>query len=228
MNTLDLIVISVVGLSALFAFVRGFVREALSIVAWIGAALVAYYGYASFLPLVGRFLPNLLAAQLTTAGLLFVVSLLVFSVVVGVVSDKVRSSRLGSVDRTLGLIFGLARGVLVVCLGYLVTVDVIDPNDWPPKPEVLPGWIASARLRPYLERGAGPLAQWLPHDLLERGTTAAAEAARSAESAAKAKSDLDRTIGPASEPAKPPPPAYDDGKRQDLTQKIEQLNGKPN
>jgi len=221
-NTLDLIVISVVGLSALFAFVRGFVREALSIVAWIGAGLVAYYGYARFAPAIGRLIPNPLAAQLTTAGLLFVVSLLVFSIVVGVLSDRVRTSRLGSVDRSLGLLFGLARGVLVVCLGYLVTVHVIEPDAWPPKNEDLPGWIAEARSKPYLEQGATPLLQLLPPNLLDQG----AKAAKSIESAAKAKESLDQALPPA--PQKTQPPAYDNSKRQDLNETIDQVNGQRN
>jgi membrane protein required for colicin V production len=223
MNTLDLIVISVVGLSALFAFVRGFVREALSIVAWIGAGLVAYYGFERFAPGIGRLIPNPLAAQLTTAGLLFVVSLLVFSIIVGVISDRVRMSRLGSVDRSLGLVFGLVRGALVVCLGYLVTVHILEPDSWPPKNDELPAWIAEARSKPYLEQGATPLLRLLPPNLLDQG----AKAAKSIESAAKAKDMLDKTVDPPP-PAKNQPPAYDSTKRQDLDQTIDQINGKQN
>jgi membrane protein required for colicin V production len=230
-NTLDLIVISVVVLSGLFAFVRGFVREALSIVAWIGAGLVAYYGFERFAPTVGKLVTNPLAAQLTTAGLLFVVSLLVFSIGVGMLSDLVRASRMGSVDRSLGLIFGLARGVLVVCLGYLVTVQVIAKGPWPPKAEALPPFMAEARSRPFLESGAGTLLKMLPPDLLERGATAANQAKEQIESGARAKEQIDRIAPPPPQPAKgdkPPPGSatYDDREQQDLTRKIEQANGR--
>jgi membrane protein required for colicin V production len=226
MNTLDLIVILVVVCSGLFAFVRGFVRETLSILAWVGAGLVAYYGYEKFKPAVGRLVPNPLAAQLTTAGVLFVVSLLVFSVLVGIVSDRVRTSRLGSVDRSLGLIFGLARGVLVVCVGYIVAVRVIEPGDkWPPDPEGLPGWMAEANSRPYLDKGAKPLADLVPQRLIDRGTAAT----QSVDSAAKAKQQLDDSLN-ALKPAEPPPqpPAYDNKDRQDLTEKVEQSTGNKN
>jgi membrane protein required for colicin V production len=230
MNTLDLIVISVVVLSGLFAFVRGFVREGLSIAAWIGAGLVAYYGYERFAPTVARLVPNPLAAQLTTAGVLFVVSLLVFSVLVGIVSDRVRMSRLGSVDRSLGLLFGLARGLLVVCLGYVVATHAIEPGVWPPKADRLPVWMAEARSRPYLEEASTPLVQMVPERLLDRSAAAATQAVDTVDSAAKAR-QLQNMVDPPPVPATPdkqqsqPAPAYDNGQRQDLNRAIEQSTG---
>ncbi len=186
MNTLDMIVIGVVVLSGLFAFVRGFVRETLSIAAWVGAGAVAYYGFASLEPTIASFVSNPLIAQVATAGILFVVSLLVFSVVVGMLSSRVRASSLGSVDRSLGLVFGLARGALFVCLAYLVTVHFFEPGIWPPKnDERLPPWIAQASLRPYLEAGATPLTQLIPTRLLDKGTDAATQASQSLETTAK-------------------------------------------
>jgi membrane protein required for colicin V production len=186
LNTLDMIVIGVVVLSGLFAFVRGFVREALSILAWIVAGAVAYYGFDSFKPTVEHFVSNPLAAQVVTGGVLFVVSLLVFSVVVGMLSSRVRASSLGSVDRSLGLLFGLARGALVICLAYLVTAHLIAPGHWPPKPEELPPWIAQASLRPYLESGATALAGLIPGKILDKGTNAAATAGQKLQDAAQA------------------------------------------
>lgn len=173
MNMLDMIVVGVVVLSGLFAFVRGFVREALSIFAWIGAGAVAYYGYDKFEPTVKTLVSNPLIAQVATASILFVISLLVFSVVVGVLSSRVRSSFLGSLDRSLGLVFGLARGCLVICLAYIVMVRILTPDPWPPKPEDLPPWIAEASLRPYLEKGSTPLIHMIPAKLYEKGTSAA-------------------------------------------------------
>ena len=252
MNTLDLIVVLVVVLSGLFAFVRGFVREALSIVAWIGAGLVAYYGFERFSPIVGRLVPNALAAQLTTVGLLFVVSLLVFSIMVGMLSDMVRTSWMGALDRSLGLVFGLARGVVLVCLGYLIAVLVIE-HAWPPKPEGgLPDWMAEARSRGFLERGAGTLVAILPPDFVERSAHAASQAGKTIESTTdKAKDKVNLLNLPfQDQPNQPPPqnqppaqpqsqpqpqqqsgggrtaaPVYDQSEQQDLARKIEQTNG---
>jgi membrane protein required for colicin V production len=189
MNMLDMIVVGVVVLSGLFAFVRGFVREALSIFAWIGAGAVAYYGYDKFEPTVKTVVTNPLIAQVATVSILFVVSLLVFSVVVGMLSSRVRSSFLGSLDRSLGLVFGLARGCLVICLAYIVMVRILTPDPWPPKQEDLPPWIAQASLRPYLERGSTPLIHMIPAKLYEKGTSAATaigDAARDGELSQKA------------------------------------------
>jgi membrane protein required for colicin V production len=222
MNTLDLIVIGVVVLSGLFAFVRGFVREALSILAWVGAFAVAYYGYPQSVGIAEHWIANPVIAHAATAGTLFVISLLVFSVVVGVVSAQVRSSGLGSADRTLGLLFGLARGMLVMCLAYLVMIRVMEPGVWPPRADGLPPWIAEARLRPYLERGAAPLQHLVTEDLLERGATAAAEASQSLEDAGRSSNGDNANRSAAKPEGQPPPPGYDNRARNDMTNTIEQ------
>ena len=55
MNALDLAIIAIIALSAIFAFARGFVREALSIIAWVGAAAITLYGFNSVYAVAVRF-----------------------------------------------------------------------------------------------------------------------------------------------------------------------------
>ncbi len=158
MNTLDLIVVGVVALSGLFAFIRGFVREALSIAAWAGALVVAIYFYTPVEPFIESLIKSVLAAELITGIGLFLVSVVLFSIIVGVISSKVRGSGLGALDRALGLLFGVARGVVLVSLGYLVMTHLLKPED-------MPGWIVDARSRPLLAQGAAQLQQLIPHNL---------------------------------------------------------------
>ena len=74
MNALDIIVIAVIALSALFAFARGFVKEALSIGAWLGAGLVTLYGLPLVRPFVRQYIGTPLAADAAAGSALFIVS----------------------------------------------------------------------------------------------------------------------------------------------------------
>src|SRR5713101_7835497 len=143
MNPLDLGIIAIVVLSAIFAFARGFVREALSIVAWVGAAAITLYGFNWVYARVDPMVHNALLSQLIAGFGLFVVSLIVLTIVTGRVARMVRTSALSSIDRTLGFIFGLARGAFLVCLAYLLLDVSVQPND-------RPVWIREAKSAPYL------------------------------------------------------------------------------
>jgi membrane protein required for colicin V production len=157
MNPLDIGVIAIIVLSAIFAFARGFVREALSIVAWVGAAAITVYGFNPVLLLVSPLVNNVLLAQLIAGFGLFVVSLIVLTIATGYLARLVRASALSPIDRTLGFIFGLARGVLIVCLAYLL-LDFVQPSE-------RPAWIRDAKSAPYLHQGADMLRQFLPEQL---------------------------------------------------------------
>lgn len=154
MNPLDLGVIAIIVLSAIFAFARGFVREALSIIAWVGAAVITIYGFSPVLIAVSPLVNNVLLAQLIAGFGLFIISLIILTVITGLVARTVRSSALSPIDRTLGFIFGIARGAFVVCLAYLL-LDFVQPND-------RPGWIREAKSAPFLQRGADELRRFLP------------------------------------------------------------------
>src|SRR5690348_2527308 len=119
MNWLDIGVVAVIVLSAVFAFARGFVREALSIVAWVGAAVITLYGFNGADALLEPRVQNKLLSQVIAGFGLFIGSLIVLTIVTGLIARFVRGSGLSPIDRTLGFIFGAARGVLVVCVAYL-------------------------------------------------------------------------------------------------------------
>lgn len=167
MNPLDIGVIAVIGLSAVFAFARGFVREALSIVAWVGAGFITLYGHDYFIAIVDPLVHNQLLSQLIGWGGLFLASLIALTIITGIIARMVQSSALSPIDRTLGFVFGVLRGAFVICLAYLLLDMAVPGTD-------RPSWLREAKSAPYLQQGAEVLRNVLPESLRQK-TSATAE-----------------------------------------------------
>jgi membrane protein required for colicin V production len=197
MNPVDIGVIAVIGLSAVFAFARGFVREALSIVAWVGAGFITYYGYGAVYAMVDPMVHNPLLSQLIAYGGLFVASLIVLTIITGIAARAVRSTGLSPIDRTLGFVFGMLRGALIVSLAYLL-VETVQPNDRPP-------WLRDAKSVPYLEHGADMLRNFLPESLRIKSAAAADEVIKTVTPAMEA----DKAMRALTNPTAPPTTAQD-------------------
>jgi membrane protein required for colicin V production len=225
MNTLDIIVIVVVLLSAALAFARGFIREVLSIVSWIGAAVIAYYGYSYVAPFAERFLPKGPFANLAAAAGVFIVALIVLSILTAAISRRVSQSKLSSFDRVFGLIFGVVRGAILVSLAYLALNWFLPPE----KPR--PDWIAQARSLPMLQSGANTIESLVPAGFRERALTTATEAGAKvvgqseADTAMRALSLPRPSNKPAPDAAKPP--TYDPKSQQELNRLSDQVQGQP-
>jgi membrane protein required for colicin V production len=217
MNALDLAIIAVIALSAVFAFARGFVREALSIAAWVGAAAITLYGFNYVYGVIIRFVTTPLLAQLIAGAALFLVSLIVLTILTGYAARFVQSSALSPIDRALGLIFGLARGIALVSLAYLVLDVALPQND-------RPGWIKEAKSERFLARGAEMLRNALPESMQIRSAAAADDAHRVFDRAQDAQRAMRALSSPAAAPAKPDQataPSYKPGDRRDMDRLIE-------
>ena len=218
MNGFDIAVLGVIALSAVFAFARGLVREALSIVAWVGAAAVTYYGISYVVAMVEPMVKNPLLSQLIAGAGLFVISLIMFTMLTGYVARFVQSSALSPIDRTLGLIFGLARGAFLASLAYLVLDISLPQND-------RPGWIKQAKSEPFLAQGADLLRTALPEQLQLKSAATADDAQRALERAKDAQKAMRALSSPvAPSPAKPgeeQAPSYKAGDRRDMNRLIE-------
>src|SRR5881392_2175003 len=99
---LDIILIAVMLISALLAMIRGFMREVLSIAAWLIAAVVTLYSFTKLLPVAKTYFNNDIVAYGAVIGGTFLGTLLVVSVITVRFSDMVLDSRVGALDRTLG------------------------------------------------------------------------------------------------------------------------------
>lgn len=170
MTSADLIIIAILALSALLAFMRGFVREVLSIGAWVGAALATIYGFPLAQPYARKYIEVALFADIAAGVTIFVLALIILTILSHALSKNVRDSALGAVDRSLGLLFGLVRGAVLVCLAYLVMAWAIPQED-------RPVWIAQSRTLPLVQQGADLLLRILPESALKQGEDAVGAAA---------------------------------------------------
>lgn len=155
LNTFDMIVLGVVAVSAIFAFFRGFLKEMLSLFAWVAASIIAFK-YAG--PLAESFsdqITNKIAAQGLAAGGLFFFSLVAISIFNSLLVKRFQEGSIGALDRSLGFTFGLARGALLVSFAYLVLLMVTPAED-------PPNWMEEAKTRRLLEIGAGGIRSLAP------------------------------------------------------------------
>ena len=154
---LDIILIGVMLISALLAMIRGFMREVLSIASWVIAALVTIYFYARLLPYAKTYFNNDIVATAVVIAGLFLGTLLFVSVITVRFSDMVLDSRVGALDRTLGFLFGLARGLIIVVVAFLFFAWLVPDRSQPE-------WIRAAKSRVVLQGTGDWLMSMLPDD----------------------------------------------------------------
>lgn len=171
---IDIFVLAVLLISALIAFLRGFIREALTIMGVAGGLVAAYFGGPAVVPHMrgwfglkegeepGQFLdvvPYDILANILSYGLVFIFVVIALSIASHFLAEGARNLGLGAIDRTLGFIFGLARGVLVLGLFYLPVhfygQDSLEP------------WFSGSKTHFYLEKVAVALSGLIPSSAIE-------------------------------------------------------------
>ncbi len=154
-NPTDLAVIGVLLVSALFAFVRGFVKEVLAVAGWIGAILITVHLFPIVTPYARQYTDIQILADGGTGIAIFVISLVVLSFVSHFIAKRVRESAVSALDRSLGFVFGLARGAVLVAIAYLLLVWTVPHADQP-------AVVREARVVPLVEETARWLIKVVP------------------------------------------------------------------
>jgi membrane protein required for colicin V production len=198
---LDLAVLGIVLVSALLSMMRGFTREVLAIASWAAAAAAAYYFYPMVMPYLTPYIHKEIIAQAVAAAIVFFVTLIVVSLFTVRLSDAILDSRVGALDRSLGFVFGVARGFLLAVVAFAIF-------NWLVSEKQQPEWVKNARTRPVLTETANRIVALLPSDAaqtlngwIESHATAAANDLNNA-AASRPKTEDDQSIAV---PSTPPP-----------------------
>ncbi len=149
-------------LSAVLATARGFTREILSLATWAGSAAIAAYAYFKFPEIARSAINEPIVADVVTVVGSFVVSLIILHLITMRIADFVVDSRIGPLDRSLGFIFGIVRGVLIA-------VVVVIFGNWL-LPQNLVAFAKDSKTLPMLESLGDSLVAVLPPDLEKQVT----------------------------------------------------------
>jgi membrane protein required for colicin V production len=151
----DVAVMVVLIVSTILGVARGFVRETLSILAWAAAAIATLYFGPPFAAFLGaRISTPLLGPVLAYAGI-FLLVLIPLSFVSFRLSERVRRSPVGTLDRSLGVPFGIVRGLALIGIAYLAISLVIPVR-------AQPVWLTKARLLPMIQRSSDVILSLIP------------------------------------------------------------------
>ena len=205
---LDLAVFAIVLVSALLSMLRGFSREILAIASWAAAAAAAYYFYPAVLPYLTPHIHKEIVAQAVAAAIVFFVTLIVVSLFTVRLSDLILDSKIGALDRSLGFLFGVARGFLLAVVGFAIF-------NWLVADKQQPEWVKNAKTRPFLTETADKIIAMLPEDAAS--TVDAWIKSRSAGLAPNNEEPAEETAAPSTTPAAPPQPPATQKKAESLS-----------
>ncbi len=153
MNFLDYTLIFLVGLSIVLSLWRGFVREVISIVGLVAAFLIASRISAEVGAILLDWFPNRTVANIAGFALVFIIIMVVVGLIGALIRKLVHMAELTTTDRTLGMLFGLTRGILLISLTALIYTSYTEPD----KP-----WLEDSALAPYAIEGGDLLGQAIP------------------------------------------------------------------
>lgn len=209
---LDLAVIVIVLLSAVLAFMRGFVHEVLSVTAWIGAIFAVIYGLPELRHFARDMIPNQFIADSAAGIVIFLIVLVVLSILTKMLSKTIQASALNNLDRSLGFVFGLVRGAVILAALLMIT-------DWVVAGEPRPTWVQSAKTLPVIDETANIVRDLLPETFMAAEDTVK-DASQTTREALELKETFDKLTQPppGSDPNAPKKPdgAYEDDIRQGM------------
>ena len=222
MNTVDLVVIAILAVSGILALMRGLVRELVVLIVWAGSVVITARAYPLAKPWMAQHIKSEMGADAATALSVFCLSLVILIPLGSLISGMVRGRTLTAIDRSLGLIFGVLRGVLLVSIVYLGMSWV-----WPEK-DMQPEWLQKAKTKPFMEVGAEVIKSIVPKDKLEKTKEDIKEGKNTAEKTLDSVDQLNKLSTPVPGNAEPnkdkdkeqKSPAYGDESRSGLDRLI--------
>lgn len=241
----DIIVFASLVISAAISFMRGFIRETLTILGVVGGMGAAYFGGPLLNPFMRSALgvvegedpkrlfdiiPYTLVADAASYGIIFITVVIILSLVSHALAETVRSVGLGSLDRTLGVFFGLARGILLLGLLYL-------PFHLLFSAEQKEQYFKDSKTIFYLEQTAAAISSLLPDNTREKLQSESEKAQSAGEGAKETFEKIDllkqfqegkpRPDNKNAAPENPNAPGYNQEFRNQMNQMFEEQTSRP-
>lgn len=161
MNSADLAILLLLVISSLIGVLRGFIKEVLSLVNW-GAALAVAFLFKTPLATALPFPADtaLLVREMGAAALLFFATLIIGVLLVHALGELVNATGLSGTDRTLGVLFGLARGLVIVMaiLVFLPALMPVESSSWWMESRLIPGFL---QFEGWVREVLGALFAWI-------------------------------------------------------------------
>lgn len=132
LNNIDVIILITIGISALIALSRGLIKEVLSIIGWVLGTLAIIYLLPLLNPLASKYIDSGFMSAVVSALAILIVFLLIWTFSTSGLVRDIRQSKMSTVDRVLGLFFGVARAFLLVVLVYIMVSWIIPEDKQPP------------------------------------------------------------------------------------------------
>ncbi|MFN3700511.1 MAG: CvpA family protein [Alphaproteobacteria bacterium] len=239
----DILVLIVLAISAIIAFVRGFIRELLTIVGVLGGFFAAYYGGPVVLPMMEGWLgvnpeaeepqrlfdiiPYAYVAATMAYGGVFIIVVIILSVLSHFIAEGAKTIGLGPIDRLLGIAFGALRGVLLLGILYLPVHLTIEEK-------TVDEWFQGSKSHHYIKLTADALANLLPDGAREGIESAVEDGTESAANANEIRGTLERLellkneqqngAAPSGEAEPENGAGYNQNQRNEMDQLFENLN----
>ncbi len=159
----DVIVCVLMLVTAVMAFSRGFIRDSLRLVGYLAAS----FSTLALYPFTASIFSELFRSSLVTSAvaviILFLLSLMVFSLFVNMMLDNMRELRMGPIDRTAGALFGLLKGWLIVSIihyGVFITYFFFDKEE--------PRWLVAGETYELTKKGSNMIDNWVGEEVRQK------------------------------------------------------------
>lgn len=156
MSWVDLIIIAIIVISALISLVRGFVKESISLASWLFAGFIALTYFTPLADLLEPYIESPTVRTGSSFAILFVCSLIIGAIINFMASQLVSKTGLSGTDKSLGVVFGAARGVLIVVILVLLAGMTPMPSE---------SWWKESTMIEYFASMASWIKDILPEDI---------------------------------------------------------------
>ena len=151
----DAIVLAAVFISILVSVTRGFLRDMLSIIIWIGAIALGYFGSVNLTPFLSKYMPHIAWLNWAVGGVITIIGLFIGSIIIGYLVKFFKIEIPSILDRSFGFLFGFVRGIFLVSLAF-ITIQAFFPRETPPY------WFKESKLKFLLQSGGSFVIYLMP------------------------------------------------------------------